>query len=103
MCDSKEEEEVIIDMRKFNARGNTENILYKICWDYCARALEFENGDGAHFRIYARTKWEKNNNAAHVPGVASISQLSKKIIEMLNKHGKVQVPCKKRTFSTIIT
>ena len=58
-------------------------------WVYCDRALELENGSGAHHRRNAGAD-EATNSVACAPGMLSIPQLMKKTVEMLENDDKVR-------------
>ena len=86
--DSEEEKELITDFRTFNVRGNTDVSRFSLFWEYCARALDLENGSGAHHRRHAAADEETTTNVSYAPGILSIPQLIKATVDLLEKDGK---------------
>ena len=61
---------------------------FSLFWEYCARALDLENGSGAHHRRHAAADEETTTNVSYAPGILSIPQLIKATVDLLEKDGK---------------
>ena len=86
--DESDRDEMILDMRRYNVRGNTDKSMFETFYEAAARKLELENGTGAHSKRHAATDEETTNAVSYAPGIVSIPQLRRETIKLLEEEGK---------------
>ena len=88
--DNSTDLEMVTDMRRFNCRGNNDLSKFELFWDYCSHVLDLENEAGAHYYRHAASDESTTTSVAYAPGVLSVPQLIKKIVELLTDDNKMQ-------------